>query len=60
MSLNANRIREENPEGSVTPSVMCRTIKGKEAMKQHRIPGKSRQTEMEHKEHNVFCPTAKA
>lgn len=43
MYLKANR-KKENPEGSLTSSVMCHDIKGKEAMRWHRIPKKNRQS----------------
>lgn len=44
MYLNAKRIKEDNPEGSLASLVVCHAMKGKEALKQHRIPEKSRQS----------------
>lgn len=44
MYLYANRIKEENPEASLASSAVCHAIRGKEAMKQHRIPEKSRKS----------------
>lgn len=43
MYLNANR-KEENPEASLASLVVCHAIRGKAAMKQHRIPEKSRKS----------------
>lgn len=54
MQLNAKRIKEENPEGSLRSSVMCHAIKGKEAMKKQRIPEKSRQSVKKNRE-NTIC-----
>lgn len=58
MYLKANRIKEENPEGSLT-SVMCHAIKGKEAMKQYVTPEKSRQS-VKWNTKNMFCPILEA